>query len=139
MQVGGHDFSQQTMTVVCKCVAEGRPVRIYQNAPDGMSMVCGSEHEVEELQQMCHEHLVDRPELADLPRVDCGFGGGGVGSHGRGVECAPEKWPWGRRRSWWRPQEKCEVCCVCAYKPLAFRYFASLQFGTIVVKPEYSK
>ena len=62
------------MTVVCKCVAKGQPVRIYQNAPDAMSMVCGAEHEAEDLENMCLEHLVDRTELADLPKVDRGYG-----------------------------------------------------------------
>ena len=62
------------MAVVCRCVAQGRPVRIYQNAPDAMSMVCGAEHDVDDLRKMCLEHLVDRPELADLPTVDKGFG-----------------------------------------------------------------
>ena len=74
MKLGGYDFSPQTMTVVCKCVVEGQPVQIYQNALDGLSMVCGSEHDVEDLQNMCIEHLAMRPELNDLPQIDTGFG-----------------------------------------------------------------
>ena len=74
MQVGGHEFPQRAKVVVCRCVAEGRPVTIYQNAADGMSMVCGVEHEIEDMENMCLEHLVDRPELANLPIVDRGYG-----------------------------------------------------------------